>query len=142
MRLICWLFCFFALNVSAYEKVQDVIIENSMIRMVPPTATVSAGFMVIKNNTNKDIKLIKVEGSISKTIELHSMVLEGETMKMRKMDTMEIKAKSSLELKRKSFHLMFIDLLKPLKLGDNHKLKFTFDNKTVLEIPISVQEIN
>jgi copper(I)-binding protein len=70
------------------------------------------------------------------------MVMEGETMKMRQTDALLVKANSTLELKRKSYHLMFIDLLKPLNEGEFKTLIFTFDNGDVLKEKVKIQRLD
>jgi copper(I)-binding protein len=120
----------------------DISIQNPMIRLVPEVSTVSAGFMKIKNSGKKDIRLTKVECGISKTVELHSMIMDGDKMVMRPTDNMIIKSMGELELKRGSFHVMFIDLLKPLKEGEKKSMKFSFDNGEQLSLDVPVTRID
>jgi copper(I)-binding protein len=120
----------------------DITVEDQKIRLVPPTSSVSAMFLKIKNNSDKDIKLISAESNISKAVELHDMIMENGSMKMRRVDNISLKAKSSTELKRGGLHIMFINLNAPLKDGNTHKIKFTFDNKTSLEVEAKVQPID
>jgi len=125
-------------TLSAQEEIQ---VEKYKIRLVPAPSKSSAMFCKILNNSSKDIALIKAESSISKTVELHGMVMEGQEMKMRPVEKFLIKAKSSLELKPGSFHVMFIDLKQPLKLGEKHKVTFSFDNGQKIQLDVPVEKI-
>ncbi len=134
-----FLLVFLFSNLLAQEEIQ---VEKYKIRLVPAPSKNSAMFCKIINNSSKDIALIKAESSISKTVELHDMVMEGQEMKMRPVEKFLIKAKSSLELKPGSFHIMFIDLKQPLKLGEKHKVILNFDNgnKITLDVPVEKVE--
>jgi hypothetical protein len=68
--------------------------------------------------------------------------MEGVQMIMRPTDHMLIKAMSELDLKRGSFHIMFIDLLKPLKEGEKKSMKFIFDNGEQLSMDVPVARID
>jgi hypothetical protein len=139
MKIIKGIIVLFIFLIQLKLYAQQVSIQNPIIRLVPDSSTVTAGFMKIKNSGKNDIRLVKVECGISKAVELHTVLMEGDKMVMRPTDSMLIKSKSELELKRGSFHLMFIDLLKPLKEGEKKSMKFFFDNgeKINLEVPVT-----
>lgn len=120
----------------------DLKITDAKIRLVPPTSSVSALFMKIKNNTKKDLKITSIESNISKTVELHNMIMDNGGMQMRPVENIELKANSITELKRGGLHVMFIELKKPLKDGDIHKIKINLDDKTSVTINAKVQVID
>lgn len=132
------LLLFISLNTFA----TDLKIEDAKIRLVPPSSSVSAMFLKISNNSNKDIKLISAESDLAKTVELHDMVMENGGMKMRRTENIVLKANSTTELKRGGLHIMFIDLKNPLKDGASHKIKLNFDDKTDQTIDVKVQAID
>jgi len=120
----------------------DLKIEDAKIRLVPPSSTVSAMFLKISNNSSKDIKLVSVESDLSKVVELHDMIMEEGGMKMRRVESIHLKAKSTTELKRGGLHVMFIDLKNALKEGSSHKIKLNFDDKSNQMIEAKVQAID
>ena len=120
----------------------DLKITDAKIRLVPPTSSVSALFMKIKNNTKKDLKITSIESNISKIVELHNMIMDNGGMQMRPVENIELKANSITELKRGGLHVMFIELKKPLKDGDIHKIKINLDDKTSVTINAKVQVID
>ncbi|MCB1141013.1 MAG: copper chaperone PCu(A)C [Leptospiraceae bacterium] len=131
-----------ALSIASAETISDqIIISNPVIRMVPPGSPNSAGFMKIYNNSNDDLRIIKIESDISRKVELHDVLQENGMMKMRKVDAFEIKSKTTLELKKGSKHIMFINLINPLKEGDKKKVKIHFQNGKSLEIEIPIQKL-
>jgi hypothetical protein len=142
MKTIKHIIFLFSLFIHLNLHAQQISIENPIIRLVPESSTVTAGFMKIKNIAKNDIRLIKVECGISKAVELHTILPEGDKMVMRPTSSMVIKSKSELELKRGSFHLMFIDLLKPLKEGEKKSMKFFFDNGEQINLEVPVVRID
>ena len=70
------------------------------------------------------------------------MTVENDIMKMKHLDKgITIKANSKLIFRPGSFHIMFIKLLKPLKVMNKYKVIFTFQNAgtILLEMPVKAK---
>ncbi|MGZ3788630.1 MAG: copper chaperone PCu(A)C [Bacteriovorax sp.] len=131
----------FTLSLNLFAA-NDIEIQDPKIRLTPPGTNVTAMFLKIVNHTDKDLKMVKVSGDLAETFELHSMEMLDGKMKMRRVDFIELKKKSTTELKSGGLHIMIFDVLKPLKEGDLHKIKFTLDNKAEIEINAKVEKFN
>lgn len=136
-----FLFLFLLLPMFAQDKETNISTSNEVIRLVPPTAQNSAGFLKLTNSSATDIKLLKAESTISTTVELHDVVMESGKMTMRPITEITIPAKGSVELKPGSLHIMFIGLKSPLKAGDSSEIKLTFDSKKSITFKAFVKEI-
>ena len=136
-----FLFLFLLLPMFAQDKETNISTSNEVIRLVPPTAQNSAGFLKLTNSSTTDIKLLKAESTISTTVELHDVVMESGKMTMRPISEIIIPAKGSVELKPGSLHIMFIGLKSPLKAGDSSEIKLTFDSKKSITFKAFVKEI-
>lgn len=98
----------------------------------PTIGTANTGavyFMNIKNNGKDVDQLIGARASVSSIVEIHEMSLENNIMKMRAIP--EVRLPSGIEVTFKhgqahGFHLMLIDLKKPLKLGDKFSVTLKF----------------
>jgi copper(I)-binding protein len=117
---------------------ESIVIEKASIKFPPPGMSVSAMFFKIKNNSDSDLKLVKVEGDFAKTFELHNMEMIDGKMKMRPVDFIQINKHSELELKHGSFHVMIFDIKSPLKIGDQKKIKLIFDNNKSQDVIATV----
>lgn len=138
MKLII-LLTFTTLN---YLAIADGLsFEKAWVRAVPSVSRVSAGFGILNNSTNRDRKLIKVESNISKVVELHTHRKKSGIMKMRPVEFIKVNKNSSTALKRLSYHIMFIDLIKPLKVGQRVPIKLTFDNGEVVSQDVEVKKL-
>ena len=106
----------------------NVSVQDPYVRLAPPNAPATGAFMVIKNNGDKDVKVLKADNPASKVTELHTHINDGGVMKMRPVPAIDIKAKGEAVLKPGSLHVMLIDLKAPMKEGDSVPITLTFDD--------------
>ena len=118
-------------------KLGSLKIEDAKARATVPAQKMSGGFMKIENKGGAD-KLVAASSSVSKTMELHTMSMEGNVMKMREIKAIEIPANGKVELKSGGLHLMFIDLKEQLKPGSTIKVKLKFEKAGEVEVPFKV----
>jgi len=113
-----------------HHKPSQIEVKNPWVRTAPPNAPMLGAFMQIHNNTNNDLKLLSATAARYKKTELHKTINNDGLMKMAQQEFMPIKAKSSLNLKPGSWHIMLIspDVV-PIE-GDTVKINLTFDNGT------------
>ncbi|HLO63798.1 MAG TPA: copper chaperone PCu(A)C [Azonexus sp.] len=116
----------------------NVAVQDPYVRLAPPNAPATGAFMVIKNNGDKDVKLVKADNSASKITELHTHLNEGGVMKMRPVPAVEIKAKGEAVLKPGGLHIMMIDLKAPMKEGDVVPITLTFDDGSAKTVDAKV----
>jgi len=116
----------------------NVSVQEPYVRQAPPNAPATGAFMVIKNNGDKDIKLVKVDNPASKATELHTHLNEGGVMKMRSVPGIDIKAKGEAVLKPGGLHVMMIDLKAPMKEGDVVPMTLTFDDGSSKQVDAKV----
>ena len=94
---------------------------------------VDAGYFEITNTSNKEDKLISVESSVYEKVELHTMDMTDNIMRMRRLDSVILPAGETIKFKRMGLHLM---LFKPRK----HDTKtFTFRFKNAAPITVSLK---
>lgn len=106
----------------------SVSVQEPYVRMAPPNAPATGAFMVIKNNGDQDLKLLKAANPVSRVTELHNHINDGGVMRMRPVTAIEIKAKGEVALKPGGLHVMMIDLKAPLKEGEVVPITLGFDD--------------
>jgi copper(I)-binding protein len=74
-------------------------------------------------------------------MQLHTMAMDGNVMKMRELKVIDIPANSSVELKPGGLHLMFMDIKTPLKAGESVAVKLKFQKAGEVEIKVPVRDI-
>jgi copper(I)-binding protein len=96
------------------------------------------GFLRIVGGAQAD-KLVSASAGIAGRVELHSMSMEGDVMRMRQVDGIEVPAGKAVELKPGGLHLMFMDLKSPLKTGASFPLTLRFEKAGEVKVEVKVQ---
>jgi copper(I)-binding protein len=92
-----------------------------------------------------DVALVAVATPTAKTAEIHSSALEGGVMKMSAIDSLALPAGKTVELRPGGYHVMLLDLVQPLREGDNVPMTLTFTDasgrKTTQEVNATVRAL-
>ena len=116
----------------------SISVVDPYVRLAPPNAPATGAFMVIKNNGDKDVKVLKADNPVSRVTELHTHLNEGGVMKMRPVPAIEVKAKGEAVLQPGGLHVMMIDLKAPMKEGDVVPITLTFDDGSSKQVDAKV----
>lgn len=116
----------------------QVSVQDPYVRLAPPNAPATGAFMVIKNNGDKDVKVLKADNPATNKTELHTHLNDGGVMKMRPVESIEIKARGETVLKPGGLHVMMIDLKAPMKEGDMVPITLTFDDGSTKQVDAKV----
>lgn len=134
----------FMVATSAYAdqeiKFGKLRIEDPYARATVPAQKAGGAFVKIKNTGAAD-KLIAVSSPVAKEMQLHTMSMEGNVMKMREVKAIDIPANGTVELQPGGFHLMLIDLKSQLKAGDQIPVKLKFEKAGELEVKFQVKDM-
>lgn len=118
-----------------------VSVENPYARAVPPTARNSGAFMLIRNNSDQDRKVVSAKSSVSAVTELHNHIHDNGVMRMRRVEAIDVPAHGSVELKPGSYHVMLINLIKPLKPEDPVHIDLVLDNGSVIPVDLKARRV-
>lgn len=124
------------------DETVGVSVSNAWISEAPPTLTILAGYVDIKNDSNKAMTLLNVSSPDFSKIEIHRSVIKGEMVSMEKQTSLEIPAKETVKLSPGDLHLMLFDPEKPLRSGDTAILDFLFANGYTHTIEAKVERRN
>jgi periplasmic copper chaperone A len=120
---------------------KGVMVAHPWLRATPGGATIGAAFMEIRTDKGVTDRLISASSPVAGRVEVHTHTMEGDVMKMRKVDGIDLKPGESHVLKPMGEHMMLFDLKQPLKEGDLVRLQLTFEKAGVLEIDGSVEPV-
>jgi copper(I)-binding protein len=119
------------------------------IRIVDPWArpatmmegkSVSAVYMVIRNEGGQADRLIRAESDVAETVELHETKMEGGTMKMEPVQAIDIPPGGQVELKPGGLHVMLIGLKRELAVGDRLTVTLYFEQAGVVTLEAEVRQ--
>jgi len=63
-------------------------------------------------------RLVSVSSPVANVVEIHEMAMEGNVMRMRAVDGIDLPAGKAVDLKPGGYHVMLIDLKRQLKPGE------------------------
>lgn len=115
------------LLLAAVPAQAQVIIEKPWARATVAAARVAGAYLTVRNPSGVPDRLIGASSQVAARVEFHVSSRDGEVMKMRQAQALEIPANGSLELKPGGAHLMFVDIRKPFKEGDLVPLTLKFE---------------
>ncbi len=120
----------------------NLIIKDAWTRATPPNAKGGGAFVSITNNGSEDARLTGAVSGYAKRTEIHEMAVNDGVMKMRKLDDgVVIPAGKTLELKPGSYHIMFMGLNQPIKMGEKLKVTLEFEKAGPVEVTFPVMKM-
>lgn len=109
---------FFMVNSYADDVSKDIFVSNAWVQAMPPSQKTTAAYMVITNNSPKEIILTSASSDIAGATEIHQMSDMNGMMNMAMVSNVRIPALGRVVLKPGGFHIMLINLKKPVNKGD------------------------
>ena len=94
----------------------DLEIKDPWVRGTVPAQKATGAFMQLSSKAG--VTLVGVASPAANVVELHEMVMDNNVMKMRPVPRLDIQPGKPVELKPGSYHVMLIDLHKPLSKGE------------------------
>jgi len=98
-----------------------------------------AAFMIIKNTSNTDDRLLSVSVDFAEA-SIHETRIDGDLMKMFEVTGIDIPAGGSVELKPGSFHIMLMNPTMEPQVGNTVSLTLKFEKAGTLVVPATVIE--
>ena len=116
-------------------------IEHPYARPTPPGARTGGAYLTIRNVGNAPDRLLRVVSPAAGAVELHTMTMDGNLLKMRAIAALDIPAGGTVTLGTGGYHVMLIDLARPLAKGDSVPLTLTFDKAGTIDVVADVEAV-
>jgi copper(I)-binding protein len=120
---------------------KDITVSHPWARATPGGVTVGGAYFEIKAAPGPGDRLVGARSAIAGSMEVHSHAIENGVAKMRRIDGLPIKGGQSVVLKPGGYHVMLLDLKKPLKEGDLLNFTLTFEKAGDIEVEATVEPI-
>ena len=122
-------------------RLNDLQIENPYARATVANQPAGGAYVTIENKGKLADKLVGASSPVAKSVEIHTMTMDGNVMKMREVGQIEIKPSARIEMKPgEGYHLMLMGLRQPLKAGETFPLTLMFEKAGKTELKVKVQE--
>ena len=119
-------------------KLGEIDIGHPYARVTAVGQPTGGGYLKL-DNKGRDDKLLSARAAVSVSVELHSMSMDGDVMRMRQVDAIALPAGKSVELKPGGFHIMFVGLKAPLRAGDKFPMTLKFERAGEVEVIVNVE---
>lgn len=148
MRILHLLAAFLVLAVAASPalshefKVGDLVLKHPWTRATAPGAPVAGGYLTIINTGEKDDRLVGGSFARAQRVEIHSMSMSGDVMKMEALPKgLPVPAGATVALKPGSFHLMMMDLKDQLIDGEMVAGTLVFEKAGTVQVEFVVERM-
>jgi periplasmic copper chaperone A len=129
----------FLLLLTAAAQAGDVQIKDAWARATPGGAQTAAAYVTIESTAGD--RLTGASTPAAQKAELHSMTMDGNVMKMRQVDAIDLPAGQAVTLKPGGYHIMLTGLAQPLKEGQSFPLTLTFAKAGTQDVTVTVQKV-
>ena len=118
---------------------KGVTVANAWARATPGGAAVGAVFLEILTDKKTSDRLTGISSPAADRTEIHSSSMQGGVMRMRRLDTIDLKPGKAVVLKPMGDHIMLFGLKQPLKEGDTVDLTLTFEKAGPIAVKAGVK---
>ncbi|MDH1523075.1 copper chaperone PCu(A)C [Achromobacter mucicolens] len=120
----------------ALAQTAGLTVEDAWVRATVPNQHATGAFMRL--TAAESGRLVGVESQAAKHVEVHEMAMQDNVMKMRQVAGIDLPAGKAVELKPGGYHVMLIDLAKPIAAGDHVALTLIVEDgsKQQRRIPV------
>ena len=96
-------------------------------------------FMTLRNGGDQADRLVSATSPAARTVELHTTVRDGDVMRMRPVDAIEVPGHGTVALQPGGLHVMLIGLDRPLAQGEHVPLTLRFERAGDLAVELAVR---
>ncbi|WP_288381062.1 copper chaperone PCu(A)C [uncultured Massilia sp.] len=108
------------LSASVFAQVS---VSDPWVRATVPAQKATGAFMRVQSAA--PARLVGVQADVAGRAELHEMAMDGQTMRMRRVDGIDLPAGKPVNLASGGYHVMLFDLKRQVKEGENVAITLT-----------------
>ncbi len=94
----------------------DISVTDAWARATMPGQKVSGAYMQIRSDA--DARLISASSPAVPRVEMHEMKMDGDVMRMREVQAIELPKGKPVSLQPGGYHIMLMNLPKPIAAGE------------------------
>lgn len=119
-----------------------VQIRHAYARATVPNQPTGAAYVTFENTGKSADRLVSLSSPVARQVEMHTMTMDGNMMKMRQVEAIELKPAGSVTMKPgDGYHLMLTGLKKPLKTGESFPMTLRFEKAGRVRITVAVEAV-
>jgi len=98
----------------------------------------AAAYLTILNKDDRPVTLVALETPAAGRAEVHQTIKQGDFMKMVPAGPIEVPAGGSVHMEPGGYHVMLMDLERPIEKGETFTLTLHFANASPIAISVPV----
>ena len=104
----------------------NLSVTDAWARATMPGQKVSGAYMQIRSDA--DARLISASSPAVPRVEIHEMKMDGDVMRMREVEAIELPKGKTVSLEPGGFHIMLMNLPQPIAAGEVIPLVLTVES--------------
>ncbi len=133
-----------ALFMATGSALAQVNVKDPWVRATVTGQKATGAFMQL--TSTEPVRLVEAQSAAAKIVEIHEMRMEGDRMMMKAIPGLDIVPGKALDLKPGGYHVMLIDVVKPLNAGDKVPLTLVVEGadkkRATIEVSAEVRALN
>ena len=128
----------FAASTFAHDyQAGSLTIVHPYARATAPSQPTGGGYFKLVNRGASD-RLLGASAPVCASVELHSMRLDGDVMRMREVTAIDVPAGKTVELTPGGLHLMLVGLKAPLVAGQSFRMTLKFEKAGAVTVDVKI----
>jgi hypothetical protein len=115
----------------------QVTVKEPWVRATVPQQKATGAFMRLQSAV--PARLVSASSPLTPDVEVHEMSMEGDVMRMRQVQAIELPAGKTVELKPGGYHIMFLNLSKQVREGDTVSVTLLVETRDGKRTPVKVE---
>ncbi|MPY75763.1 MAG: copper chaperone PCu(A)C [Alphaproteobacteria bacterium] len=121
------------------QPAPGIQVSDPWARAAGKAAHSAVAYLVLENSGEASDKLVSASTPAAGRVELHTHIKDGDIMRMRQVQSVEVGARSKVQLKPGGLHLMLLDLKGPLAQGTHFPLTLRFEKAGEVTVEVAIQ---
>lgn len=126
---------------GAMPVTAGVEVSHAWARATTSRAKTGAAYVTLENGGAGSDKLVSISTPVAGRAELHTTIKDGDIMKMRPVQHIEVGPKAMVTLQPGGVHIMLMDLKEPLKKDSTFPMTLVFEKAGKKTVEVAVQSI-
>ena len=116
-----------------------VFVSNAWIRPTVAEQKTTGAYLKMTPQFNGQLTGVRTE--LAGLAELHEMSMDGDVMRMRKLDKLDVKNGETIEFKPNGYHLMLMEIKTPITAGQLVELVLEFETEQGEKVEVPFQAL-
>jgi copper(I)-binding protein len=127
------------LLLAALPAMAQVTVSEAWVRGTVAQQKATGAFMTL--NAAQDSRLLSASSPVAGVVEVHEMTMTDNVMRMRQLDSLALPAGKPVKLMPGGYHLMLLQLQRPLSEGDKVPLTLELEDAKHVRSKVTVEAV-